>query len=263
MAGQGSSAPDHPLTLAEARARWPDVDFVDEDVEASAELARFAHELLLTRACLRGEPAAQKHLLAMFTQAALRVKGARAADQVSGLAADLVQSLCVAAPWNTPALAHFRAAGALHAWLHVCAVRRALRIQSKQRSSSLEDHVWSNVLSPVLSPSAELERAAVVAMLRAQLSTALVALTDKQRDLLRMRLVDKQSIDSIGASFGAHRATAARWVDEVLSSLRGSLVAALNAQRGLDDPDLASICRLMTESMVATLANHLVSEVAS
>lgn len=230
---------------------------MDVDAAETAEVVKFDDELLLTRACLRGDKAAQKHVLAFCKDAAVRVKGAHKADDVAELASELVSSLCVAPPGETPKLAMYRGAGPLHAWLHVCAVRQSLRTQSKAKTVSIEDPVWERIVSDALPPSLSFNRESLVKLMRENLSSAIAGLDDRQRQVLRMRLIEGHSIDAIGEEFGVHRATAARWVDDVRETMRKAMFASLKDKSGLSTADFESMCRQMTGSIYATLADHL------
>ena len=89
---------------------------------------------------------------------------------------------------------------------------------------------------------------------------AIAELDAEDRTLLRQQIVDQLSIDEIGAAFGVHRATAARW----LQRARGALVTAtrgrLAARLKLTVDQIDSVIRLVQSQLDASVIRYLREE---
>jgi RNA polymerase sigma-70 factor, ECF subfamily len=116
--------------------------------------------------------------------------------------------------------------------LTIVAMRTALDLarrtaQGRLRLAELDDELVAHAISPESQYST---REFDVALQRA-MRDAVRRLPDKQRFALRMQVVAGWSIDQIGLSLSAHRATAARWViaarDQVEQDVRDALVQGL------------------------------------
>jgi RNA polymerase sigma-70 factor (ECF subfamily) len=90
----------------------------------------------------------------------------------------------------------------------------------------LADDAWSDALVHVSAADPELEllRRRYAPAFTAALRDAVASLEARLRTVLRMSFVDAMTIDDIGATYGVHRATAARWIqracDDVLAQTR-------------------------------------------
>jgi RNA polymerase sigma-70 factor (ECF subfamily) len=122
--------------------------------------------------------------------------------------------------------------GDLRAWVKVVAVRDALQIRRKLK----REVVVSEVDIPIMAGS-DPELNEIKRMYRHDFKiafeAALQALTPKQRNLLRHHFLHGLNIDEIGALYGVHRATVARWIaktrDGLLDDTRERLMARLKS----------------------------------
>lgn len=104
--------------------------------------------------------------------------------------------------------------GDLAGWLYVCAVREANRRSAQQkREQALEDAGAALLPSPAEDPEMAYIQMSYKRELQQAFRDALASLTSKERNLLRYYFLEGMSIDKIGALYGVHRATAARWVN--------------------------------------------------
>jgi RNA polymerase sigma-70 factor, ECF subfamily len=89
------------------------------------------------------------------------------------------------------------------------------------------------------------------------LREAIAELTAEDRTLLRQQIVDGLSIDALGAAYGVHRATAARWINRA----RGALVAAtrtrLAARLAVSVEEIDSVIRLVQSRLDASVVRFL------
>src|SRR4029077_18141380 len=89
------------------------------------------------------------------------------------------------------------------------------------------------------------------------LREAIGELTAEDLASLRQQIVDQLSIDEIGAAFGVHRATAARW----LLRARGALVTATRGRLAprlkLSVEEIDSVIRLVQSQLDASVIRYL------
>jgi len=257
--------------LASARAAYPEVAVAD--AHFVAELARrlgddASPELLarvrgdhvyLATACAAGDDGALRRLDAEFLdeveQCAARLRATP--DQAAETRSHLRRILFVSEP-GRPAAAHsYSGKGDLRAYVRVIATRELVRVVNKgRREVGVEDDVL-DLLSPAHDPELiylrELYRADVDAAMRA----ALVGLGDQSRALLRYHLLDGWSIDRIGALYGVHRATAARWIAAARQELGEGIRAEVARRLAISVDDVASIVRLVQSRIDVSLARLL------
>jgi RNA polymerase sigma-70 factor, ECF subfamily len=132
--------------------------------------------------------------------------------------------------------------GALRGWMRAAALHLLLNVtQRETREAPADDHLIELVIGDEPSAEAAYMKLACRAEFEAAFSAALGALSDRDRGLLRYAFVDRRSIDEIGAIYGVHRATAARWV----AGARGQLVdltrADLMRRLAISDAEAKSI----------------------
>lgn len=127
-----------------------------------------------------------------------------------------------------PKAGEYAGRGPLHAWLKVAAARIALdRLRGQKaaarHTTSLDDALAGANLGPELA----VIRGRYGEAFQAAFRSAVAALSVRERTVLRSHTVGGCSIDQIGAAYGVHRATAARWLERARShiyrAVRGEL----------------------------------------
>ena len=163
-------------------------------------------------------------------------------------------------------VAEYCARGPLQAWVRIAAVRTALdrsrteRIRNT-RQIGLSDHLTVEASGP----ESTLTKARYASTFQEALESAILSLTSQERNLLRMHVLGRCSIDQIGRAYGVHRATAARWLERakahVLTSVREQVVKKHTA---LTDNEFMSIAHLMGAELELSLtASTSVEETGS
>ena len=87
--------------------------------------------------------------------------------------------------------------------------------------------------------------------------TALAALPDQPRALLRYSVVDGWTVERIGALYGVHRTTAARRVAAAREELGSAIRAELAARLAISVGDVDSIVRLVQSRIDVSLERLL------
>ena len=239
--------------IAQAISAWPGLHvdraafaaFLAERLDGAEGSIRAA-DLYLAFACLAGDGEALRRFehdhLAPIPAHLERVDIPRAiAGEVPGV---LRERLLVGD--GAPRLREYRGRGDLRGWLRVAAVRTALDLMRRQaREVPLEPSLADAIADEGDDPELAHLKQHYAAEFKAAFEEALLALTPRERNLLRHQTLHGLGVDQIGAIYRVHRATAARWVDaartRLASEVRGRLMARLRADRA----NVESILRLI------------------
>jgi RNA polymerase sigma-70 factor (ECF subfamily) len=257
---------------AAATAAYPDLTV--EPVAFAAELARrlgaaadpdqleqlCAEHVYLAIACVAGDPVAILRLETDLLDEVDAVGGRlrATADQIDETRGHVRRVLLVTEPGRPAALTEFSGRGNLRGYLRVIATRELVRIINKgRREVNLVDDAVLEMLSPLDSPDLEYLRERYRGEVNAAMRTALAALADEPRALLRYSLVDGWTIDRIGALYGIHRATAARRVAAAREQLGAGIRAELAARLSITVAEVDSIVRLVQSRIDVSLERLL------
>lgn len=176
-------------------------------------------DLLLACAALRGSRAAHEALELDFFSALPRILARLrlSAEDVSELGQRLRVSLLVGNPDGAPKLASYAGSGPLAGWLRAVATRAALselRRLPRDREHGDFDSQMMGFATQADDAMRSLHQAHA-SQLEAAMRAALAELGSRDRNVLRMYVVDGANIDAIGAVYQVHRATIARWIAEI------------------------------------------------
>jgi RNA polymerase sigma-70 factor (ECF subfamily) len=242
--------------LETAAALWPDVQ-VDERLFREYVQARVASpargkegdashtpeqiaSLYLCFACVQGSEAAcaafQQKYLGVIRGSIARIFPNR--PWIDDVASRFLGQLLVG---KEPRLTRYSGRGDLAAWLKVVATRAA--IDAKRTHPDQDEEPLSSSVEAAMSLSPEsliFCRTHAHGILDA-LTRAISSLDKKQRNILRLNYTDGLSIDEIGALYGVHRATVARWLQHARTSVESQVLEDLRTQRGIDPTDIGSL----------------------
>ncbi len=276
----GSASPESPLPLQErltrvlhqAREAWPGVEldgarFVShlarllsdeappEDVEKLA-----ITDVYIARAAADGLPSALKAFEARFLPevdaAVARLKlPPTGLDEVRQL---LRQRMLVGSAEAPARLAAYPGTGPLSGWVRAAALWLALDWQ-RQRSGHVQadDGDLSMLMAPGDDPELAYLKNTYRAEFNASFSAALAALEPRQRNFLRLKYLDGLSIDQLGALYGVHRSTAARWVVGAQEALLQETRRLLTERLRLTRSQLDSVLRLISSQLDVSLSRLL------
>jgi RNA polymerase sigma-70 factor, ECF subfamily len=277
--GSGLAAPSRAAAeaawaaaLAAAREAWPQVR-LDEpllaaffgprltgaDLAAALATAPVA-DLAIAAACLAQEPTAHAAFDAVLTEVDAAGASTRSPRElVEDVKQVLRVQLLVPRDGKPPGIGGYKGKGPLRGWLRITATRELIRHQKKRTREAarpLEELLGAALRDggdPVLDQMKEEYRAEFAAALR----EAIAALSAEDRTLLRQQIADGLSIDALGAAYGVHRATAARWANRA----RGALVAAtriqLAARLAVSADEIDSVIRLVRSQLDASVVRYL------
>lgn len=260
--------------LAGARDSWPTVKLDDDKLAAfigprlagadleTALAAASAGDLALAAACAAQESTAH----AAFDQILTEVDAAGAAtnatkDLVEEVKQLLRVQLLVPKEGKPPGIESYRGKGPLRGWVRITATRELIRHKKKQSRNVSIDHNNGRSLDRLLTSGIDPALAAMKAEYRAEFAVALREaiedLSAEDRTLLRQQIVDDMSIDAVGAVYGVHRATAARWLTRARAALVAATHRRLAARLELPVEQIESVIRLVSSQLDASVIRYL------
>ncbi len=171
------------------------------------------------------------------------------------LAQRLRERLFVGTP---PGIASFRGQGQLRNWVRAVIARLVLDDVSVRRVEvTVEDEVLVAFAAPGGTPEDEYFVRSHSAAFREAFAGAAAALTSRERNLLRQACVDGLTVDELGALYGTHRSTAARWLADARSTLIDGLKSRLGTSLGLSkSAEVESVLRLIDGNVALTLKRY-------
>lgn len=262
------------LLVTSARAKWPSVK-LDEDMLAAFVGERLVGDdvatalgtapggdLALAAACAAQEPTAH----AAFDAVLVEVDAAGAATNSSK---DLVEEvkqllrlqLLVPKDGKPAAIVGYRGKGPLRGWVRITATRELIRHKKKRErerpsSDSLDNRLDQMIVSGV-NPGLAALKAEYRAEFKLALHDAIKDLSAEDRTLLRQQIVDGMSIDAVGAAYGVHRATAARWLNRARAALVNATHERLAERLKLPVEQMDSVIRLVSSQLDASVIRYL------
>jgi RNA polymerase sigma-70 factor (ECF subfamily) len=146
--------------------------------------------------------------------------------------------------------------GRLVSWLRVVAIRVALDMRTGNKEAALSDGAAERMLAAD-DPEMDYLRSRYADEFRAAFVTALGALPTRERNVLRLHLLDGLNVDRIGQLYDVHRATAARWLAHAREELFRHTRDTLRKELGLTQTEFASIVRLVRSELDVSICRIL------
>jgi RNA polymerase sigma-70 factor (ECF subfamily) len=256
--------------LAAARAAWPQIQFDDAllaaffgprlsgaDLVAALATAPVA-DLAIAAACFAQEPTAHAAFDAVLTEVDAAGAATRSPRElVEEVKQVLRVQLLVARDDRPPGIGGYKGKGPLRGWVRITATRELIRHQKKRAREAPAARPLDEALGSGSDPVLDQMKAEYRTEFATALREAIAGLSAEDRTLLRQQIADGLSIDALGAAYGVHRATAARWVNRA----RGALVAAtrtqLAARLAVSVEEIDSVIRLVQSRLDASVVRYL------
>lgn len=237
--------PEHALAAFFAAVVLRDHDVLSQ-TDLLAELAgRHLGELRLAFAAAGGVPGAHAAFDAVLRPVVQRVHArvGRGSSYLDALQEVRVHVLVVP-DGRRPRLLEYTGHGALSRWLHVVATRHLLNLlRPLSPELPFEDAFFAVQLAPNETAEAKLVKAKYGDPVRRALGRAMDTLPERARAILWFALVDGLASQRIGAVYGVHRTTAARWTAEAMVELRQAVDRELRNDMGVRESELSSLVR--------------------
>ncbi|HEU0033464.1 MAG TPA: sigma-70 family RNA polymerase sigma factor [Kofleriaceae bacterium] len=257
--------------LATAHAEWPEVRFDEPQLagfigarlagttDLTAALATIpAADLALAAACAAQEPSAHAAFDAILGEVDAAGATTRAPkDIVDEVKQVLRMQLLVARDDKPPGITGYKGKGPLRGWVRITATRELIRHLKKAARQQPTDQPLDEALGAVDDPVLEQLKGEYRTEFATSLREAIAALGAEDRALLRQQIVDGLSIDELGAAYGVHRATAARWANRARGALVAATRARLAARLAVPVEEIDSVIRLVQSRLDASVVRYL------
>lgn len=206
----------------------------------------------LAAAAAQGDPAALAQIETLIAETAPSLRRYDGNDAfVSEVLQRLRISMLVADGDAPPRIARYDGRASLRAWLGVCAMRMGLYVLRTKRNAREIATEWSDELDAIPSAHPELEavRTRYAETFGAAWREACAGLPARQRAVLRMCFVEGAAIETIAATYGVHRVTVWRWLEDAKQRLLDGTRARLDEQLTPDDPGTQSLLALVRSKL--------------
>ncbi len=246
---------DHGIEQAFARGKqaWPGIEleltaFREHCLRVLGEApewdwTRFGTELFLCCACARGDAEGTRALEAETLPHV--VKAISRIDSEQEFVEEALQILrgkLLVGP--RAKIADYAARGPLVAWLSVAAARVALdAIRSRNARKISHADLPDRLAQTDSSPLNDIVKSRYADSFQQALKHAISSLPSRERNLLRLQLVGRCSIDQLGRMYLVHRATAARWLEGARNRVFESVREQMKIEHHLTDGEFDSIAR--------------------
>jgi len=260
--------------LARARQEHPEVAVPDADfarhlaqrLEPGGEplgaiAALHAGDAYLACACARKESLAistfDRRFRRVVAEAVARMVD-RNPDFVEDVRQALREKLFLGVRGSRPKILDYSGAGPLDAWLRSAAVRTALNLrEGARREEPIDDALADKLPEAADDPELKVLKSRCRRELKGAFQAALERLSDQERQVLRLNLVDGRSIDGIADHFGTHRSTAARWLAQARQRITEITREELVARLDWNKSELKSVARLVQSQLDLSIQRYL------
>ncbi|MDQ3367587.1 MAG: hypothetical protein M3680_19370 [Myxococcota bacterium] len=261
-----STAADVDRIVQVGRAVFPEITasterlapVIRERLEGEDPALLAADEIFLACACALADASAirafERRYFGVIPPALSRMSLGR--DEIREIEQVLRVRLFVAGD-HPPRVLAYAGQGQLGALVRVAAVRAGLNLlrdagRLDRDPDGLED-------LPVKSDDPELARlkAQHRTAFKAAFEDAVTGLEPRERSLLGLAIVKGLGIDRVGALYGVHRATAARWIAQARANLTKSVQRLLAARLGIPAAELEDMLPLVESQLELSLERLL------
>lgn len=261
--------------VAQAKAEHPtlEVDPVDfvrrlgasvaEDESTTLDNIR-ADELYLAHACTTGNSRAIERFREVFGADINRVLDrARSTGTPLEELRQTVEVKLFAGRDGTPHIAKYGGRGSLQGWVRVVVSRMVIdhmRSHAAVPEAPMQPSFAEALGDAGLDPSLQLLRERYRDDVHGAIEHAFGELTQKERRLLRGALIERLGTDDLGALYGVHRTTAARWVDKARLRLVELTHAALRDRLGGEEATVRGLVALVRSQLDVSIERLLASK---
>ncbi len=140
-------------------------------------------------------------------------------------------------------LASYRGEGSLQAWVRAVSARFVIDHVRHLRAQATADRFSEANLARSGRIEGGLQQRRYAALVRSSVERAFGALGPRERNLLRYAVFHRLTVDELGAMYGVHRATAARWLQRTRDALHDAVAHHVCAVTGMPDDEARSLVR--------------------
>lgn len=226
--------------------------------DAAASLASLnSADLYLACACGRGDDAALRAFESRY-MARLPIYLARmraSATLIDDVGQVIRGKLFVPSEGKAPRIDGYTGRAPLERWVRTVAVNSALTLMRGAKGAEADADAHERLDALATPPDAEVDymRLRYRAEFEAALRDAFASLDARERNVLRLQFFHELNIDGIGAAYGVHRATAARWIASTREKLLEQTRRLLRERLKISASEFDSVVALMQSRLDISL----------
>jgi RNA polymerase sigma-70 factor, ECF subfamily len=157
-----------------------------------------------------------------------------------------------------PRIRAYNATGPLEQWIKVVAIRTAIDMHRNEAAGPRAESAWMYTLATTeLDTNTLLMRAAYKREFETAIREEVAALSERDRAILRIHLIEGVKIETIALSYGVHRVTVARWVWTASETMLDGLRRRFHERFGIIPHDFDSLVRLARSQLSLNLRELL------
>ena len=159
-----------------------------------------------------------------------------------------------------PRIASYQGVGSLRRWVRAAALRVALNLRRSERSPLhrlSEPDTLAEVATAQLDPELALIKARYRPALKAAFAQAVAALSSRERNVLRLQLMEGLPAEQIGQIYGVHRVSVARWLGQLRQRLLHETRKHLHKSLALSAEELDELHGLFDSQITLSLSRLL------
>lgn len=220
----------------------------------------FAADLLLAVGCLEGDAGAleafENECMADAAKGLGRLRlGAEAVDEIL----QRVRTKLLVGENGPPRLATYAARGSLAGWVRASAVHEALsEKRAEVRRGPHDGPSAIDRLPGIDDPDLARLREAYAVPFKAAFAEVLASLAPRDRNVLRLVYIDGLTAEQVGAAYGVHRVSVARWIGQIRTALFERTRALLCERLAVPPSEIESITRMCLSQIDVSLDRLLV-----
>lgn len=165
----------------------------------------------------------------------------------------LRERLFVAPAGGVARIGSYSGRGPLGGWIRVISVRLALELKRKETVQAPENAA-DRLVDLALGPEDQAAKNEHSEAAQMALRIALTSLTSRQRNLLRLRFAEGWSPEDLGKTYGVHRGTIARWVQEAREHVKVAMARELANILGFSEDEMPSVMRAVESRLELTFS---------
>jgi RNA polymerase sigma-70 factor (ECF subfamily) len=255
---------------AQGRAGWPsltvsETEFADRLQQSLSSTARpaaaldalHAADLYLACACARSDPRALAELEPLFAASRSAIEKVLGSSLWADDTLQQVRRKVVTAIDGPARIAEYSGRGPLKAWIRTIATRAALDMKRAQHDATPPDDEVHQMALQISSPELSLVKAADRPRFETAFAHALEALGPRERNALRLSVLEGMSLEEVGRAYGVNKSTVSRWLAQARTDVLAGLRQTLAAELRLRGKELHSFIGMFQSRLDANLERIL------
>ena len=163
-------------------------------------------------------------------------------------------------PTKPPRIAGYMGLGPLRRWVRAAALRLALNLRRAERTSwaqPAEPGSLAEVAAAQIDPELALIKARYRPAFKAAFANAVCSLSSRERNVLRLHLIEGLVAEQIGQVYGVHRVSVARWLGQLRGRLLDETRKQLHASLSLSSQELDELYGLLDSQLTLSISRLL------